>query len=83
MLKPPAEMNRVTERKRQTSPAGDAVKRLFSAIKTILRAPGTHDDHVIALGLAAVNVSGAMYYTGRNRHRNGPADRKSWKKFGT
>lgn len=44
------------------------------------RAP--HDDHVIALGLAVVNISGATYFSGHRRKRRGPADRKNWRKSG-
>lgn len=44
---------------------------------------GCHDDHVIATGMAVVNISGATYYGGHRRKRRGPADRNSWKRYGS
>jgi hypothetical protein len=44
-------------------------------------AHGAHDDHVIACGMALVNISGATYYSHRIRRRRGPPDRKLWKRF--
>jgi hypothetical protein len=46
-------------------------------------AQGANDDEVLAWGMALANVSGATYYSGGHRKRQGPADRKDWKKIGS
>lgn len=45
-------------------------------------ASGCHDDHVIATGIAMVNISGATYFSGHKRKRRGPEDRRSWQRAG-
>lgn len=46
-------------------------------------ASGANDDQVFGCALALANIGGATYFGGHRRKRRGPADRESWKRFGT
>ncbi len=49
--------------------------------KGVDKAPsGKHDDNILYVGMALVNITAATYYAGRKRKRRGPADRADWRK---